>query len=153
MFSIFRSLRSFAIFALSTGQLTLRPNGNVALAAPTLETRYVGPFSGRGHLAVRQGSTTIGCINANGHWTTGGQCAVFSAAPQGGVATQLTTSAGQCGLDTTFELVCEVGNPNGPENWHVSFSSFPFRPGVLSMLSSRPGYPVRRRGFCMSIVA
>ena len=45
---------------------------------------------------------------------------MFSAAPQGADATQLTSSAGQCGFDATFKLVCEVGNPNGPENWHVS---------------------------------
>lgn len=149
IFSVVRSLRSFALLTLSTGLLELQPYDNVVIAASTLETRDVGPFSGQGHLVVRQGSITNGCVAVNGQWTTGGQCAVFSAAPQGGVATQFTTSAGQCGFDATFELVCEVGNPNGPENWHVRFSSFLFPLGVPLMLSSRQGCPVRRGDSCM----
>ncbi len=144
-----RCVRSFTLLALATGLLSLHPYANVASGAPTIETRYVGPFSGQGHLVVRQGSTTNGCIDANGHWTTGGQCAVFSAAPQGGIATQLATSAGQCGFDASFELVCEVGNPNGPENWHVSSERFPSHLGVLPTLSSFCGSPLCRAGICI----
>ena len=132
IFSILRSLRYFALLASNTSLLTLHPYIDVAFAAPTLETRSVGPWSGKGNLVVHQGATTIGCITANGEWTVGGQCGVFSAAPQGSSATQLTTSAGQCGFDSTWKFICEVGNPNGPENWHVSLLSFLLCLGVVS---------------------
>ena len=123
MLSILQFLPSVAVLILSF--LALHPSKTLAFAVPTLKTRYVPPFSGHGNLVVRQGTMNNGCITTDGKWTIGGQCAVFSAASQGGVATQLTSSIGQCGLDATFELVCEVGNPNGPENWHVSVLMLP----------------------------
>ena len=136
MFSILSPLRSFALLLLSTGLFVLRQYDNVAFAAPTLNARTVGSFSGQGNLVVHQGGEPNGCITDNGKWTTGGQCAVFSAAPQGAYATQLTTPAGKCGFDSAWNLVCEVENPNGPENWHVSMLSFSFTSVSFPMFSS-----------------
>ena len=124
MFSILSSLRSVALLALSIGLLMLHPYNSMASASPTLDSRMIAPWSGKGNLMVHQGGEINGCINAQGQWIAIGGCATFSAAPQGTSATQLTTSAGQCGFDLSWNLVCEVGNPNGPENWHVSLLSF-----------------------------